>query len=94
MRRVFQIVIVCAMLLYGLAVTAAPHPYAAVLKAYRGGQYATACKTLVDAPPLFDSPPQIAIGALNRAAAQGSTDALRAVRAAHTESGDAQRWNS
>ena len=94
MRRVFQIVIACAMLLYGLAVTAAPHPYAAGLKAYRGGQYATACKTLVDGPPLFESPPQVVFGAPNRVAAQGSIDALRAVRAAHTESGDAQRWNS
>ena len=47
MRRVFQIAIVCAMLLYGLAVTAAPNPYAAGLKAYRAGQYATAYKTLL-----------------------------------------------
>ena len=47
MRRVFQIAMAGTMLLYGVAVTAAPNPYAAGLKAYRAGQYTAAYKMLL-----------------------------------------------
>ena len=47
MRRVFQIAVAGTMLLYAFAAAAAPNLYAAGLKAYRAGQYATAYKTLL-----------------------------------------------
>ena len=48
---------------------------------------------LADSPPRFDGPPQVVFGALNRSAAQGSLDALRAVlaRVAQAEGSEARK---